>query len=74
MADLDAELLALAEGDSSGDESIASPPTKKSPSPQRPTKQPRHSPAPDMARKGTAKPVKRSRRRKDESDLEDILS
>lgn len=68
MADLDAELLALAGGDSSGEESYSSPhPTrKKSPSPHR--KQYR-SPARDMGTKGTAKAVKKPRRRRqDESD------
>ena len=35
MADLDAELLALAGGDSSGEESLPSPPARKSPSPIR---------------------------------------
>ena len=68
MADLDAELLALAGGDESSGEDSYSPPKQKSPSPKRPAKQSRDSPSPDMARKGTAKAVKRARRRKNDSD------
>jgi RNA polymerase-associated protein RTF1 len=70
MADLDAELLALAGGDSSGEESMPSSPKPKSPSPPRSKKQSRESPS-DMARKGVAKAVKRSKRRKAYSDDED---
>jgi RNA polymerase-associated protein RTF1 len=73
MADLDAELLALAGGDSSGDDSMPSSPKQKSPTPPRPKKQSRESPAPDMARKGVAKAVKRTKRRKAYSDDEDEL-
>jgi hypothetical protein len=67
MADLDAELLALAGGDSSGEEGYSSPqpPRRKSPSPHR--KQYR-SPARDMGNKGTAKAVKKPRRRRDDYD------
>jgi RNA polymerase-associated protein RTF1 len=71
MADLDAELLALAGGDSSGEESIPSSPKPKSPSPPRSKKQSRESPPPDMVRKGVAKAVKRNKRRKTYSDDED---
>lgn len=71
MADLDAELLALAGGDSSGEESMPSSPKEKSPSPPRSKKQSRESPPPDMARKGVAKAVKRTKRRKTYSDDED---
>lgn len=71
MADLDAELLALAGGDSSGEESMPASPKPKSPSPSRSKKPPRESPSPDMARKGVAKTVKRVKRRKNYSDDED---
>jgi len=73
MADLDAELLALAGGDSSGEESLPSSPKPKSPSPSPPRskKQSRESPSPDMARKGVAKPTKRAKRRKHYSDDDD---
>ncbi|EXJ85649.1 hypothetical protein A1O1_06015 [Capronia coronata CBS 617.96] len=72
MADLDAELLALAGGDSSGEEESMPPsPKEKSPSPPRSKKQSRHSPEPDMARKGVAKTVKRAKRRRTYSDEED---
>ncbi|EXJ84885.1 hypothetical protein A1O3_05560 [Capronia epimyces CBS 606.96] len=75
MADLDAELLALAGGDSSGeDESMPPSPKEKSPSPSRSKKQSRHSPDLDMARKGIAKAVKRAKRRKTYSDDEDEVS
>ena len=67
--DLDAELLALAGGDSSGDEGSASPPKQKSPSPQHYSRS-RPSPSRDMANKGAAKVVRRNRRRKDDSDDE----
>ena len=71
MADLDAELLALAGGDSSGEESIPPSPKQHSPSPPRFKRQSRESPLPDMARKGVAKSVKRTKRRKAYSDDED---
>ncbi|KAL2423498.1 hypothetical protein ABEF95_009757 [Exophiala dermatitidis] len=75
MADLDAELLALAGGDSSGEEESLPPsPKEKSPSPPRSRKQSRQSPQPDMARKGVAKTVKRAKRRKTYSDDEDEVS
>lgn len=67
MADLDAELLALAGGDSSGEESYPSPPPtrRKSPSPHRTQYR---SPARDMGIKGTAKAVKKTRPRRNEYD------
>ena len=70
MADLDAELLALAGGDSSGDESLPSPPARKSPSPTRTQKS-----SADMARgtKGLATKVKKTKRRRDYSDDEDAV-
>lgn len=71
MADLDAELLALAGGDSSGEESVAPSPKPKSPSPSRSKKPSRESPPPDTSRKGVAKTVKRAKRRKNYSDDED---
>ncbi|KAI1609097.1 hypothetical protein EDD37DRAFT_138702 [Exophiala viscosa] len=75
MADLDAELLALAGGDSSGEESTPSSPKPKSSSPPRTKQQLRRAPSPaDMARKGVAKTVKRPRRRKAYSDDEDEAS
>ena len=76
MADLDAELLALAGGDSSGDEgSLPSPSREKSSSPLR-SPRPTQSSSTDMARKGMAKPVVKStkkpaRKRKVYSDHED---
>ena len=76
MADLDAELLALAGGDSSGEEeSLPSPSREKSPSPPRPTRPTQDTPT-DMARKGIAKPVAKSakrtvRKRKTYSDDDD---
>ena len=68
MADLDAELLALAGGDSSGEESPPSPAARKSPSPARAQKL-----SADMARgaKGVATKVKKTKRRRDYSDDED---
>jgi len=72
MADLDAELLALAGGDSSGEESMPSSPKPKSSTPPRTKQLSRRAPSPaDMARKGVAKTVKRPRRRKAYSDDED---
>ena len=72
MADLDAELLALAGGDESSGEESSSPPRRKSPSPQRPVKQSRASPAADMGRKGTAKVVRKVKRRKDDSEDDQV--
>lgn len=69
MADIDAELLALAGGDSSGEESMPSSPKPKSPSPSRSKQQARRASSPaDMARKGVAKTARRPRRRKVYSD------
>lgn len=70
MADIDAELLALAGDDSSGEESMPSPPREKSPSPRRTSKPSRDSKATDMGRKGTAR-ARKSKSRKDYSDDED---
>lgn len=71
MADLDDELLALA-GDSEEEASPQSQSKSKSASPPPPSssaKQPSPDPAPGMARKGTAKVVKRPRKaKKDESE------
>ena len=72
MADLDAELLALAGGDESSGEESSPQPKQKSPSPNRSVKRTRDSPAPDMARKGTAKPIRKARRRKDDSDDDQV--
>jgi hypothetical protein len=71
MADLDAELLALAGGDSSGEESMPSSPKPKSSSPPRTKNKSRESPSADMARKSVTKAAKRNRRRKTYSDDED---
>ncbi|KAL1962304.1 hypothetical protein VTN77DRAFT_9795 [Rasamsonia byssochlamydoides] len=76
MADLDDELLALA-GDSS-DEEASQPPSKPKsasppPAPSSSTKQPSPDP-PEMARKGTAKAVKRSKKAKKEESEEGELS
>ena len=63
MADLDAELLALAGGDSSGeDESPAPSSREKSSSPPRPSRSAQDS-STDMARKGIAKPAAKSARK-----------
>jgi RNA polymerase-associated protein RTF1 len=65
MADLDAELLALAGGDdSSGEEdsSPPSPPQRRSPSRQSSSSSEKDTA--DMSRKGIAQPVKKSRARK----------
>lgn len=62
MADLDAELLALAGDDSSGEEaSLPSPSREKSASP--PSSRIPKELSTDMGRKGTAKPVAKSRKR-----------
>ncbi len=71
MADLDAELLALAGGDSSGEESLPSSPKMKTSSPPRTKNKSRESPSADMARKSVTKTTKRSKRRKAYSDDED---
>ena len=68
MADLDAELLALAGGDSSGEESIASPPRRKSSSPA--TYEKEDTP-PIATRKPVSRLVRKGRKRKDYSDDED---
>ncbi|KAL1990139.1 hypothetical protein VTN49DRAFT_5978 [Thermomyces lanuginosus] len=70
MANLDDELLALAGGDSSEEESSPRSPAKsKSPSP---SKQRSPEPPSRMARKGTAKVIKRPKRaKKEESDEEE---
>lgn len=61
MADLDAELLALAGGDESSGEESSTQLKEKSSSPNRPVKKSRESPDPDMPRKGTAVPIRRSK-------------
>ncbi len=76
MADLDAELLALAGGDSSGeDDSLPPSSREKSSSPPRASR-PAQDSSTDMARKGIAKPAAKSarrpgKRRKSYSDEED---
>lgn len=64
MADLDAELLALAGGDSSGEEDSMppSPPQRRSPSRRSLSTSSKESP--DMGRKGVAQPVKKTKARK----------
>lgn len=75
MADLDAELLALAGGDSSGEEDSTpgSPPPRRSPSPRSPSFG--EDSSPDMARKGIAQTTKKAKARKparrSQSDDED---
>jgi RNA polymerase-associated protein RTF1 len=69
MADLDAELLALAGGDESSADERSPSPKPKSPSPQQHHLQRRSSSPADMARKGTAKVIKKPRRRR--ADLDD---
>lgn len=64
MADLDAELLALAGGDSSSDESPTSPPREKSSSPVYDKR------GSSTARKSTSRNIKQGRRRTDHSDDE----
>ncbi|ETN41363.1 uncharacterized protein HMPREF1541_03298 [Cyphellophora europaea CBS 101466] len=67
MADLDAELLALAGGDSSGEEDSmpASPRQKRSPSRRsRSLSSDKATPPADMARKGTAQAVQKTKARK----------
>ncbi|KAL3468479.1 hypothetical protein BJX64DRAFT_246042 [Aspergillus heterothallicus] len=70
--DLDAELLALAGDDASDEE--ASPPPRKQPSESPPPSSSPRSPEPTstMARKGTAKPVRRARKsRREDVEEED---
>jgi hypothetical protein len=69
MADLEAELLALAGGDESSADERSSSPKPKPPSPQRhPHPHSRSLSPADMARKGTAKVIKKPRRRPVNSD------
>jgi hypothetical protein len=70
MADLDAELLALAGGDSSGEESFASPPRRKSSTPPRPSKSTQNASA-DVTRRGVASKVKKAKRRRKYVDNQD---
>ncbi|KAK5942858.1 RNA polymerase-associated protein rtf1 [Knufia obscura] len=70
MADLDAELLALAGGDSSGDESLVSPQRRKSSSPAASLKED----TPPPTRKSIARKVVKGRKRRDYSDDEDDMS
>jgi RNA polymerase-associated protein RTF1 len=72
MADLDAELLALAGGEESSGEESSPQPKQKSPSPNRAVKRTRDSPPQDMARKGTARPIRKARRRRDDSDDDQV--
>ena len=69
MADLDAELLALAGGDDSSADERSPSPKPKSPSPSPHSIHRRDSSPLDMARKGTAKKViKKPMRRRPEFD------
>ena len=68
MADLDAELLALAGGDESSADERSPSPRPKSPSPQQHNLQRRSSSPADMGRKGTAKVIQKPRRRRADSD------
>ncbi len=68
MADLDAELLALAGGDESSADERSPSPKPKSPSPQQHQLQRRSSSPADMGRKGTAKVIKKPRKRRADSD------
>lgn len=69
--DLDAELLALA-GDDASDEETSSPPRKLSPaSPARSTSPRSPEPTSAMARKGTAKAIRRSRKSRRGDDEEE---
>lgn len=70
MADLDAELLALAGGDESSADERPPSPVNHPPSPQQHHLPPKSSSPADMGRKGTAKVVKKPRRRSAESDDE----
>lgn len=70
MADIDAQLLALA-GDDSSDEEVSMPPNTKpaSPTPPSSNEQPQHNtnteePTAQMARKGVARAVKRPKKGK----------
>ena len=71
MADLDAELLALAGGDSSGDEGSVSPHRGKSSSPAASFKE---DTPPPTSRKANARKTAKGRRRKDYSDDDDAMS
>jgi RNA polymerase-associated protein RTF1 len=70
MADLDAELLALAGGDDSSDEEVSMPSNTKPVSPTPPTlsneqQQPNtEEPTADMGRRGIARAVKRTKKAK----------
>lgn len=69
MADLDAELLALAGGDDSSDEEVSMPSNTKpaSPTPPSPSDEQQHNseePSAEMARKGVARPTKRTKKGK----------
>ncbi|EER25616.1 hypothetical protein D8B26_000067 [Coccidioides posadasii str. Silveira] len=74
MADLDAELLALAGGDDSSDEETSMPAQSKElsppPSPSSKEKQPEDEDE-EMARKGVARPVKRRKRARIEEEEEE---
>lgn len=70
--DLDAELLALAGDDASSDEEASPPPRKQSSASPAPSASPRSpEPTSTMARKGTAKPVRRPRKSRKDDEEED---
>ncbi|KAI1921734.1 RNA polymerase-associated protein rtf1 [Ophidiomyces ophidiicola] len=72
MADLDAELLALAGDDSSDEETSIPAQIKGSASPPPPSKERQTGDEEgEMARKGTARPVKRRKRAKDDEEEEE---
>lgn len=64
MADLDAELLALAGGDDSGEEESMPPSPAQRSSPSRRSPSSSGKGSPDMARKGVAQTAKKARARK----------
>ncbi|EEP81272.1 predicted protein [Uncinocarpus reesii 1704] len=74
MADLDAELLALAGGDDSSDEGTSTPAPQKNLSPLHSSSKEQHSvedQVDEMARKGMARPVKRRKKVKDDEESEE---
>jgi RNA polymerase-associated protein RTF1 len=64
MADIDAELLALAGGDDSGEEESMPPSPAQRSSPSRRSPSSSDKETPEMARKGVAQTVRKSRARK----------
>ncbi|WEW60180.1 RNA polymerase-associated protein rtf1 [Emydomyces testavorans] len=73
MADLDAELLALAGGDDSSDEETSMPVQSKASSPSHspPKEEQPEDEDDEMARKGVARPVKQRKRAKDDDEEEE---